>query len=239
MVSVIVPIFRRALLSGAGVLLLAGCGGDDAGEGAEASATRATQAAAPAADSAASPAIPGVTADTAPTAAPAGAAAPAAAPAVAARDRPIGDTAKLREALAAPVTGPVNVQAVGNYQLTMDGIRKLVRVGQSLAELQARRPGLADSARLGGFDPNAMYEKINSIPEVRDAVTRAGMSPREYSVAMAALFQAVVVYQMRERGVSTPQQMPVNEANVEFVEEHLDEIQQIARSAMEQMRPRP
>ncbi|HEX6910293.1 MAG TPA: hypothetical protein VF142_07855 [Longimicrobium sp.] len=227
----ILPFFRRALLSGAGVLLLAGCGGDDSSDGTRAPAT---QAAAPAADSAASPASPAVAADTSRAAAPA-----APAPSAAAQDRPIGDTAALEEALAAPVRGPVNVQTVGNYQLTMDGVRKLVRVGQSLAELQARRPELADSARLGGFDPNAMYEKINGIPEVRDAVTRAGMSPREYSVAMAALFQAVMVYQMRERGVSMPQQVPVNEANVEFVEEHLDEIQQVARSAMEQMRPRP
>lgn len=237
MISVILPIFRRALLPGAGVLLLAGCGGDDAADGTEAPAA---QAAASAADSAAPTAV---AADTTQAAAPAGPAAPvpasAPAPTVAAQDRPIGDTTRLKEALAAPVTGPVNVQAVGNYQLTMDGIRKLVRVGQNLAELQARRPELADSARLGGFDPNAMYEKINSIPEVRDAVTRAGMSPREYSVAMTALLQAVMVHQMRERGMTMPQQVPVNEANVDFVDEHLDEIQQIARSATEQMRPRP
>jgi hypothetical protein len=231
MVSVILPDFRRTLLSGASVLLLAGCGGDDAGESARTPSTQA--AVVPGADSAAPPAV---LADTTQAAAPAGPAAPAAA--VSAQDLPVRDTAKLREALATPVTGPVNVQAVGSYQLTMDGVRKLVRVGQSLAELQRRRPELADSARLTAFNPNDMYEKINSIPEVRDAVSSAGMTPREYSVAMAALFQAVMVYQMRERGVALPETVPVNEANVEFVDENWDEIQQIAASAMGQMRPR-
>jgi hypothetical protein len=222
---VILPIFRRTLLSGACVLLLAGCGGED--ENAE---SPSRQAAAPA-DSA-GPAFSAP--DTSQAATPARPAAPI--PGTAAQDLPVRDTTKLREVLAAPVTGPVNVQTLGNYQLTMEGVRKLVRVGQNLAELQARRPELADSARLQAFDPNAMYEKINSIPDLRDAVTRAGMSPREYSLAMAALVQAVVVYQMRERGTSPP--VPVNEANVEFVDEHWDEIQQLAGSAVQQMRPR-
>lgn len=240
----IVPFLRRALAFGACAVLLAGCGGD-AGESSDAPAAQA--ATTPAADSTAFPAFPAFPSDTtqpsasAPMVASVDSAAPA--PPVARRDRPvspqdrpISDTTRLKEALAAPVTGPVNVEAVGSYQLTMDRVRQLVRVGQSLAQLQARRPELADSVRLGGFDPNSMYQKINSIPEVRDAVTRAGMSPREYSIAMAALLQAVMVHQMRERGMSP--QVPVNEANVEFVDEHLDEIQQVARAAMGQMRPR-
>lgn len=231
MVSVILPIFRRTLLSGACVLLLAGCGGED--DNAQTPAQQAAPGTPPAADSA-GPAFSTPDTTRQATTAPADSGVPV--PSTAVQDLPVRDTAKLKEILAAPVTGPVNVQTLANYRLTMDVVRGLVRAGQNLAELQARRPELADSARMQSFDPNAIYEKINGIPEVRDAVTRAGMSPRDYSMGMAALAQSVMVYQMRERGMSPP--VPVNEANIQFVDEHWEEIQQLAASAVGQMRPR-
>jgi hypothetical protein len=234
MVSVIPTPLRRTLFSGACVLLLAGCGGD--GGDAETGGSDSTRAAAPAADSA-GPAF-GVPAAPAVVAAPGDSAAPAAGPAapVADADRPVRDSTKMKEILQAPVTGPVNVQTLENYALNMDRVRKLVAAGQNLAELQRRRPDLADSVRMQAFDPNAIYEKVNSIPDVRDAVTRAGMSPREYATATAALMQAVMVRQMRSRGM-TPQ-VQVNEANVEFVDENWDEIMAIAQSMAQQVRPR-
>jgi hypothetical protein len=138
--------------------------------------------------------------------------------------------------LKAPVTGPVNVEVLADYQLNMEGLRKLVRAGQNLGELQARRPELRDSMRLEAFDPNAIYEKLNSIPDVRDAIGRAGMSPREYATATAALMQAAMVRQMRAQGQQP--RVQVNEANVKFVDENWAEIQQMMRSAAAQVRPR-
>lgn len=226
MESVILPIFRRTLLSGACVLLLAGCGGGD--DNAEAPSP---QAAAPA-DSAG----PASSAPATPQPAPATPAAPGTAAPNAGQKIAVPDSGRVAEILKAPVTGPVNAQVLENYQLSMDGLRKLVRAGQNLAELQARRPDLRDSMRLEAFDPNAIHEKLNSIPDVREAIGRAGMTPREYATATAALMQAAMVRQMRAQGLSP--QVEVNEANVTFVNEHWDEIQQLMRSAAEQMRPR-
>ncbi|HLM68755.1 MAG TPA: hypothetical protein VK358_14545, partial [Longimicrobium sp.] len=146
------------------------------------------------------------------------------------------DSALTDAILNAPVKGPVNVQVLENYQLSMEGLRKLVRAGQNLGELQARRPELRDSMRLEAFDPNAIYDKLNSIPDVRDAIGRAGMSPREYATATAALMQAAMVRQMRAQGMQPPVQ--VNEANVEFVEKNWPEIQQMMQAAAAQVRPR-
>jgi hypothetical protein len=224
--------FRRALLSGACALLLAGCGGDEDGQAVAKSAAPAP-AAAVAADSAGPafagpPAPPALSAD---SAAPQQAAAPAPTPAT----RGARDSA-MAEALKAPVTGPVNVQVLANYRLTMDGMRKLVRAGQNLGELQARRPELRDSMRLEAFDPNGIYEKLNSIPDVRDAIGKAGLTPREYATATAALMQAAVARQLRAQGRPMPPQ--VNEANVRFVEEHWAEIQQMMQAAAAQARPR-
>lgn len=218
-------IFRRTLLCGASVLLLAGCGGDDA----ETPAKDSAAAAAPA-DSAA----PAFSAPATAQAAPADSAAPgatAAAPNAAARDSALTDAI-----LKAPVQGPVNVQVLENYQLSMEGVRKLVRAGQSLGELQARRPELRDSMRLEAFDPNAIYEKLNSIPDVREAIGKAGMTPREYATATAALMQAAMVRQMRAQGMTPPVQ--VNEANVRFVDQNWAEIQQLMQAAAAQARPR-
>lgn len=220
--------FRRALLSGACVLALAACGGDD-----DEAPAPAGQAAAPAADTS-GPAFSGPAA-VPPIAAPADSAAPGAVPAPnpATRSR---DSALADAILKAPVKGPVNVQVLENYQLSMDGLRKLVRAGQALGELQARRPELRDSMRLEAFDPNGIYEKLNGIPDVRNAIAQAGMTPREYATATAALMQAAMVRQMRAQGVATPPQ--VNEANVQFVEQHWTEIQQMMQAAAAQVRPR-
>lgn len=216
---VILPLVRRTLLPGACVLLMAGCGGDEA-ETASSGSIQADSAA-PAAALVTPPVTPGDSA--APGTAPA--------PAASARDSALSDAI-----LKAPVTGPVNVDALANYQLTMEGLRKLVRAGQNLGELQSRRPELRDSMRLEAFDPNAIYDKLNSIPDVREAIGRAGMSPREYATATAALMQAGMVRQLRARGVQPPSQ--VNEANVRFVDENWAEIQQMMQAAAAQARPR-
>lgn len=228
---VILSFLRRALPAGACALLLAGCGGDD---DAEAVAKSAPAPAPAASGDTARPAFAGPAAPPA-LSADSGAPQQAAGPAPTAATRRARDSA-MAEALKSPVSGPVNVQVLANYQLTMDGLRKLVRAGQNLGELQARRPELRDSMRLEAFDPNAIYEKLNGIPDVRDAIGRAGLSPREYATATAALMQAAMVRQMRAQGMTPPGQ--VNEGNVRFVEENWAEIQRMMQAAAAQARPR-
>lgn len=235
MAFVIPTTHRRTLLSGACVLLLAGCGGS--GDAESRADSPSTQAATPVADSTA--ALPSFGAGTAPQgqAAPGTSAATPVPGAPAPQDRPLRDTTQLKQALEAPVTGPVNVQALQSYELNMDVVRRLVRVARNLAELQQRRPGLADSVRMQGFDPNAIFERINSIPEVREAITREGLNPRDYVMASAALMQSAMVRQMRAQGMQP--QVQVNEKNVQFVDAHWEEIQQLTRSTLPQPRPQP
>lgn len=215
---------RPTLTFAACALLLAGCGDDAETASADADSAIAVVVA----DSG----VPAFNTPAPQAAAPADSAtaAPAAPQSAAARD------SATAQALRAPVSGPVNVQVLAQYQLSMEGLRKLVRAGQALGQLQARRPELRDSMRLEAFDPNAIYQKLNSIPDVRQAIGQAGMTPREYATATAALMQAAMVRQMRAQGMSPP--VEVNEANVRFVDENWDEIQQLMRSAAAQDRPR-
>jgi hypothetical protein len=229
---VTLPFLRRTLLSGACAILLAGCGGDDAepAAGKTAAAPAGVDSSAPSFSTPATPAVPG---DSAAAPAPGQAPPPAAVAAVRARD-----SAMAAQIMDAPVTGPVNVQALGNYQLTMDDVRKLGRAAQNIGALTERRPELRDSLSVGGFDPNAIYERLNSIPEARAAVEQAGMTPRQYVTAMSALMQASLVIGMRERGVTLPAQVPVNQANVEFLEDNREEIQRLMMAVAAQVRPR-
>jgi hypothetical protein len=200
------------LVCGACALLLAACGGDEAETAPQ---TRADTA--PSLSTSAGSAAVGT--DTA---------APAPMPA-----SPVADSAMASAILRAPATGPVNAQVVEGYQLTMDGLGKLVRAGRNLAALQARRPDLRDSMRLGSFDPNGIHDKLSRYPEVAEAIGEAGMTPREYATATTALMQAAMVREMRARGGSP--QVQVNEANVRFVDEHWEEIQRMMRSAAAQV----
>jgi hypothetical protein len=228
--SVTLSIARRVLLSGACVLLAA-CGGDEAETSSANAAASADSGAGPSFSAPVGPqvAMP-VPSD---SAAPAAAAPTAPLPPAAARAR---DSAMTAAILQAPVTGPVNADVVGEYRLTMDGVRKLVGAGQQLAALQASRPELRDSMALDGFDPNGIYEKLNRYPEVRAAIAESGMTPREYATATAALMQAAMIRQMRARGMQP--RVQVNEANVRFVDENWNEIQGILQAAAAQQMQR-
>lgn len=225
------PFLRRTLLSGACAILLAGCGGDEAEPATE--KTAAAPADSAAAPSFSTPATTPPRGDSAAAPAPVQALPPAAVAAVRSRD-----SAMAAQIMDAPVKGPVNVQALGSYQLTMDDVRKMGRAAQNIGALVERRPELRDSLQLGGFDPNAIYERLNSIPDARAAVEQAGMTPRQYVTAMSALMQASLVLGMREKGMALPAQVPVNQANIDFLRENRDEIQRLMMSIAAQVRPR-
>ena len=213
---------RLRTLAAAGALLVAtACGGgDDEAASGSSVAKGGDSATAPAAAAAA----PG-------TAQQPQAAAPATQPnAPAVLDSGMATPAEAAKAAPA-VQGPVNVQVLNSYELSMPKLRQLVQGGRNLAALQARRPELRDSMRISSMDPNAIYERLNSVPDAREAVASAGLSPREYAVATAALLQAAMVYQMQKAGRELPAQAQVNEANVRFVGEHWEEIQTLMRSA--------
>jgi len=217
--SVILKDLRVRGLAAACALLVAGaCGGD--GEEKAASATVAPGDSAAASAPAAVPgtaAVPNVAQQPVPGAQP---------------NASILDSAMTpaEASKAAPaLQGPVNVDAINGYALSMDRLRKLVQGGQNLAALQARRPDLRDSMAIPTMDPNAVYERLNAVPEARAAIGQAGLTPREYATATAALIQAAMVHEMRKAGREPP--VKVNEANVKFVTDHWEEIQTMMRAA--------
>lgn len=219
MVFVILKDLRvRGLVAAGALLIAAACGGgDETGAAATPAANDSAAATAAAPNAAQQPAAPG--AETNVAAAMDSAMTPAQAAEVAAASQ--------------GAEGPVTVQALNSYQLTLPKLRALVQAGQNIGALQARRPELRDSMRIPTMDPNLLYQKLNSVPDARAAVNSAGITPEEYALATSALIQATMVHEMRRRG-ETPQGQ-FNEANVAFVRDNFEEIQTIMRNAA----PRP
>lgn len=218
--SVILKDLRVRGLAAAGALMMAAaCGGEDPEE--------ASAAAPAAADSASFGTAPA-------TAAAPNAAQPAVPPQQAVLDSAMTPEQATEAAAAAQgAEGPVTAQALNSYRLTLPKLRALVQAGRNLGELQMRRPDLRDSMRIPTMDPNLLYQKLNSVAAAREAVNRAGITPEEYALATSALIQATMVVDMRRRGQSPQGQF--NEANVQFVAENWEQIQEITRAAA----PRP
>jgi hypothetical protein len=214
---VILKDLRTRGLAAAGALLIAAACGGGGETGADAMATKNDSAAAPATAAAAAQAT--VQQPAAPGGQPA---APGAQPAAPVLDSAMTPAQAARAAAAAPAAGPVTTQALDTYQLTLPKLRLLAQAGQNMAALQARRPEVRDSMRIPTMDPNLLYQKLNSIPDAREAVTRAGLTPEEYVVVMAALLQATVVHEMRSRGQTPPGNF--NERNAKFVGDNWEEI---------------
>lgn len=206
------------------MVLAAACGGgDDKQEAAAPAATAAKtdSAAAPATATAPAPALTPSLGAPQP--------APAPQPNAAVLDSAMSPREAAKAAEKMTVQGPVTPDALESYQLTMPKLRQLVAAGQSLMLLQAQNPQMREAMRVPSADPNELYRRLNTIPEAREAVARAGMTPTEYATATAALLQAIMIHEMRARG-SNPQGR-YNTRNVEFITEHWQEFQEMMRRA--------
>lgn len=164
------------------------------------------------------------------------------------------DTEALDEtapAAAASQDGDEVTAEVGDYELTMDKIDRLLQAQVNLAgaasrmtpaELQALEAEAEDSENMSLDDMAANVERH---PAARKAIEDAGLTPREYAIASLAMMQAgmaMSVLSMRpnEDQDSLMRAMQANPENVRFLQENMPEItrrQQAAQEEMERLMP--
>ncbi|HEX8392572.1 MAG TPA: hypothetical protein VF665_09480 [Longimicrobium sp.] len=116
---------------------------------------------------------------------------------------------------------------VSQYRLSMDGVAKMRQAALNLAELGRTRPDLQQNLQMQRFDPEGVYQRLNAVPEAREAVQNAGLSTRDYADAMTALIQGMMVYQLRKAGQNPPIQ--ANEANVRFIAQNEAQLMAMMR----------
>jgi hypothetical protein len=138
---------------------------------------------------------------------------------------------------AAPASSGDDLADVTSYRLTMDKLDKFYAAQRNLAlkakamspeEREAMRRDDSDEAS-GSGSLDDLVRRIESVPQMRDAIRDAGLSPREYAVLTMSLLQsgmAASVIKMRPKDDpdSLAREMQANIENVRFVQEHEAEL---------------
>jgi hypothetical protein len=122
-----------------------------------------------------------------------------------------------------------------SYVLTMDKIHKLANATTTLAEAAKRHPDLSAESS-DSKDLDEMVKKIQKYPEVVSILSKNGLSPREYAVGFFTLLQASIAVGSKKAGEykEYPPKMLqlVSKTNLDFLEQHYDEIQKMTASMM-------
>jgi len=92
-----------------------------------------------------------------------------------------------------------DTRAISNYRLTIGTIRKMAQVQENMYAIAKANPGLkAKYAALEKQQENEpepktideMVKRFDRVPEMKQAIVKAGLTPREYVLATFAAFQA-------------------------------------------------
>ena len=131
--------------------------------------------------------------------------------------------------------GDADLAELRDYQLSMDDVEKWGEANHALQRLADANPELAtalESDDEDGADQSldGIAERIESVPQAREVIEDAGLSPREYAVITFALFQAGMAQYAVEQGQDLEQvarDMQVNADNIRFMQEHREEIERL------------
>ena len=135
----------------------------------------------------------------------------------------------MRQLPARAAQGPnADQKDLSGYVLTADKMQKLVRAIADLNMLSKRHPELKLDP--GGQTIDQMVRKIQRFPDAVSALSKTGITPREYVIGSFTLLQASMAVGFKKAGVIKEYPAEtlknVHPATLAFVESHYDEISQ-------------
>jgi spore coat polysaccharide biosynthesis predicted glycosyltransferase SpsG len=120
---------------------------------------------------------------------------------------------------------------IENYKLSVPVLKKLEQVNENLYAAVKSNPSLANKYKddKSSSDANESLEetakKMDRIPELKAAISKAGLTTREYLIAGMALLQAAMASSISQMpGAETGHLSPGVKANMAFVKAHQAEI---------------
>ena len=138
---------------------------------------------------------------------------------------------------AASSSGSDDLADVAKFRLTMDRIDKYVAAQRNIAaKVNSMSPAERAAAEAKNEGDNSsdqsldgMAKRIESVPQMRDAVREAGLSTREfalitYSMMQSAMAASVLQMRPKDNQDSLVREMKANPDNVKFYREHEAEI---------------
>ena len=131
-----------------------------------------------------------------------------------------------------------DIAEVGDYRLKMDDVRRMHDAQLEIYRAIQANPELAQLASMEAeeFSLDAVEQRFNSVPEIREAIEEAGLSVREYGVIMVALFQASFAQASLEMGAQRDSVLAssgMNPDNLDFVAENREELRRLQRGLAE------
>jgi hypothetical protein len=146
----------------------------------------------------------------------------------------------LTSAAAAQGQGDKDLKAISAYTLTMPKYRQFMNAMLNLGKAAQADPGLGDALENSGdLSIDQLAARYNSVPSVKAAITKAGMTPRELALAQGAFLQAGMSYGLMKQLKLTPDSVVkvtgVSRANLEFFRANEAEINRLNKEMEAQM----
>jgi hypothetical protein len=130
-------------------------------------------------------------------------------------------------------------EALKAFRLTSENVRKAAAVARRLAGEVAKDPSLATSTQYTGKRAQTLDAKAKALekdPRIASALRAESITAREYVMVQVTALQAGLIAAVKARGVEMdPADLreAINPANVEFVERHRTEMDELRRSQEE------
>lgn len=133
-----------------------------------------------------------------------------------------------------------DLKAVESYTLTVPVLKKMAQVQENMYASARANPELAKkyaSTASDDDDPQTideMAKRLDRIPEIKAAVTKAGFTSREYMIATMAMFQGAMASAVLDMpGADKGKLSPNVRANAAFIKAHTAELTQMQVRAKE------
>lgn len=137
-----------------------------------------------------------------------------------------------------------DARAIERYRLTPALLTKISKVQDNIYAMLKADPTLAkkyanmkDDDDENGEDAQTideMAKKLNSVPELKRAIAKAGLTSREYMIASLAMFQASMATALAEMpGADKSAITPTVKANMAFLKAHKAEMDRMNARALE------
>jgi len=125
-----------------------------------------------------------------------------------------------------------------SYVLSMDKIKKLGGATHDMQEFAKKHSDLDQGNGGDAKDLNDMVAKLQKYPEAVSILNRNGLTPREYAVGFFTLLQASMAVGFKKSGAYkeySPKMLQlVSRQNLDFVEQHFDEIKKLTNMGGDQ-----
>jgi hypothetical protein len=137
----------------------------------------------------------------------------------------------------AQTEGSRDLEAYSSYVLTMPKYKKYLAAMVTMAQAAERNPAAVGSAMEGSGELSIaqMVSRFDRVPEVRGAISKAGLTTRDFVLTQGAFLQAGMAYALMNQGNLSPDSVVkttrVSRANLAFYQKNEAEITRLTKEA--------